>query len=395
MEVHVRRQVDPDGGRRQGAEPSEAEAALLLSAAPRFGAVRVRKAVDAFGSARAALAAPRGDVREATGRDLVILPELRARVRAWLAASDGIGIDVVAYADPGFPPALQTLHDPPPALFVRGRLPRALMGPWDGLKALAIVGTRDPTSRARRFAADLGQELAQSGIVVVSGLAIGIDGAAHEGALEATDGAPPVAVLAGGLDEVRPARHAGLAARIVAAGGALVSEDPPGAPAYGHRFVARNRIVSGLSRGVLVVEAGARSGALHTADFALDQGRAVFAVPDHPTATRALGNLQLLASGAKMVLRASDVTDELGWASMRRTDFPPVRYLGLLLAIADRAPCRAEAVPGDPVENLIRIAELEIEGFVVRDGTGRIRPSLEGRAAVERAGQRSPLGSSA
>lgn len=360
---------------------------LVLRELPGVGPVRIREAIERYESAVAALEAVSlgraEDVIAAVSRTAVE----RATVRAdgILAACRRHGIRPLAATDPEFPEPLRKISDPPALLFMRGTWPEEMSAPWTSLHTVAVVGTRDPSARARRFAEDVGRELAATGVVVVSGLARGIDGAAHEGALAARN-SPVVAVLAGGLEVVRPAVHTRLAERILAAGGALISEDPPESVAYGHRFVARNRIVSGLSRGVVVVEAGSRSGALHTADFALEEGRTVFTVPDHPAASRARGNFALLRDGAVPIASAEDVLRHFGWTSdhVRLDATLADADLDLLRAVADRAPCTIDALRGDALRTAVDLTRLEIDGWVERDSGSRYLPSASGRRLLMR-----------
>ena len=171
--------------------------------------------------------------------------------------------------------------------------------PW-----VAVVGTRGPDERSKRAAYGLGRDLAGAGAVVVSGLAWGIDGQAHRGAVET---GVTVAVLGHGIDGVSPVGHQGLARRILAAGGAMVSEYGPGEPAFGYRFVERNRIISGLARTVVVVQAPVRSGALATADFGLDQGRDVVVHAEGLEGDRGAGTRNLARQGAPIIFGAADV----------------------------------------------------------------------------------------
>jgi len=200
--------------------------------------------------------------------------------------------------DEGFPAALAEVADPPWALWTRGA-PLALDRRWT-----AVVGTRVPSEDAKAAALGLGRDFAAAGVVVVSGLARGIDGQAHRGALE--EGLT-VAVLGCGVDQVSPPGHQGPARRLLAAGGTLVSEYGPGEPPFGYRFVERNRIISGLSRSVVVVQAPARSGALLTADFALDQGRDVVVHRVGLAGERGAGTRHLALQGAPVVASAGDV----------------------------------------------------------------------------------------
>jgi DNA processing protein len=224
--------------------------------------------------------------------------ELRRRCDSDLRALEQPGLMWVHRASSEFPAALAEIADPPWALWVRGET-LALDRSW-----AAVVGTRQPDERAKRAAFALGRGLAASGAVVVSGLARGIDGQAHRGAIET---GLTVAVLGHGIDAVAPSSHRNLARRVLAAGGALVSEYGPGEPAFGYRFIERNRLISGLARSVVVVQAPARSGALATADFALDQGRDVFVHRDGLEGERGVGTRNLALQGAAVIGGADDV----------------------------------------------------------------------------------------
>ena len=206
---------------------------------------------------------------------------------------------------PAFPPLLRAIHDPPAELFLRGS------GSEDVLShpTVSIVGARACSSYGRSVARSLARELAAAGVVVISGMARGIDGEAHRGALDA-DGVT-IAVLGCGIDRDYPAAHAELARR-VADGGLLVSEYAPGVEPAPWRFPARNRIIAGLSRATVVVEARERSGALITADFALEEGRDVLAVPGEITSALSAGTNALIALGATPVTRANDVLELFG-----------------------------------------------------------------------------------
>jgi DNA processing protein len=206
--------------------------------------------------------------------------------------------------DSAYPQLLRELHDPPSVLHVRGEESRLLAEP-----SVAIVGARSCSSYGAQVARELARELTRAGIVVVSGLARGIDGEAHRGALEA--GGATVAVLGCGIDRDYPAAHASLARRITETG-LIVSEYPPGTEPAPWRFPARNRIIAGLSRATVVVEARERSGALITADFALELGREVFAVPGEITAALSAGTNHLIRQGAAPLLSPDDVLGALG-----------------------------------------------------------------------------------
>jgi DNA processing protein len=227
-----------------------------------------------------------GAIREVSGgvsaaaarslRDADAVAAAHARAVATLAKAEETGTRLVSVYDEGYPRLLASIPDPPPVLFVRGRLPE------DATKCVAVIGTRKPTEWGREQTRLFVREAASNGWTVVSGLALGIDTEAHEAAVAA--GAPTVAVLGGGLDRISPAQNRALAESIVASGGALVSEQPFGVTASKATLVQRNRITSGLSSAIVLVESGLTGGSMQTVRFAVLQGRRVFAaVPDDPS----------------------------------------------------------------------------------------------------------------
>jgi DNA processing protein len=228
----------------------------------------------------------------------------RQQARAALATATTSGLTLLAYHDPDYPRLLWQIPDPPIGLWVRGD-PAALLSP-----AIAVVGARDATPAGLDAARRIGRDIAEAGLTVVSGLARGIDAAAHAGALEA--GGTTIAVVGCGADVVYPSGHVGLAANVAAAG-AIVSEFPPGTPPLPWHFPLRNRIISGLSRGVVVVEASERSGSLITARAALEQGREVLAVPGGIASGRHRGCHRLIKDGARLVETVEDVLEQVGW----------------------------------------------------------------------------------
>jgi DNA processing protein len=264
------------------------------------------------------------------------------------------------------PPLLRAIHDPPSKLYVRGHGDVALLS----RPAVAIVGARACSPYGAQVARLLGRELAAAGVVVVSGLARGVDGEAHKGALETAG--HTVAVLGCGIDRDYPAVHAGLALRI-AERSLLVSEYEPGVEPAPWRFPARNRIVAGLCAGAIVVEARERSGALITADFALEEGREVFAVPGEITSALSAGTNALLRLGATPLTSAADVLESLGIAVPA-----PVRpVVGEIAAsLLERLPAsidelvRASALTAGEVA--AALAELQIAG-VAAEGDGLYR----------------------
>jgi DNA processing protein len=279
--------------------------------------------------------------------------------------ADGVsGIRLVARQDADYPAWLGRIYDPPPVLWARGRLVAG-----EGERAVAIVGARAATRVGLAFARLLAADLAAAGLTIVSGLARGIDTAAHQGALEA--GGRTVAVLGSGLDRVYPAENAGLA-RAIARDGAVVSEFPPGTEPWKGNFPRRNRTIAGWARAVVVVEAGEKSGALLTARAALDEGRDVMAVPAHPTLLSAAGTNALLRDGAALVRDAGDVLSELGLAKAaarapacaRERDDPLLAALrrGVPTSVEEIAARCARPLP----ELLAQLSELELSGRLRR-----------------------------
>jgi DNA processing protein len=270
---------------------------------------RLRKALlDHFGTASAVLAAAPSDLRsvpgmgaELTRRIAVARDDIDVQAELDLCAANSITI--VADDDPDYPRSLLEIHDPPGILFVRGQIL-----PQDAL-AIAIVGSRHATQYGKAQAERLAGSLARAGITIVSGLARGIDAAAHRGALAA--GGRTLAVLGSGVLNLYPPEHVELADEVIAQG-AVISEAPPRSPPLSGAFPQRNRIISGLSLGVLVVEASTHSGALITARHAMEQGREVYAVPGRVDNRMAQGCHRLLRDGAKLVETADDVLEELG-----------------------------------------------------------------------------------
>jgi DNA processing protein len=259
-------------------------------------------ALAAFAAATGAhLVAEPGSVRYARFRrefdEGVYLAELRAKGLRWIARSSS-----------AFPRALAAIFDPPPGLFMRGDAERELLE----RPAVAVVGARACSSYGAGVARMLGRELAAAGLVVVSGLARGVDGEAHRGALEG--GGTTIAVLGCGIDRIYPAAHAELARRI-SARGLIVSEYAPGVEPAPWRFPARNRVIAGLAAATVVVEARERSGALITADLALEEGREVFAVPGEITSALSAGTNALLRIGATALTSAADVLETFGLRS--------------------------------------------------------------------------------
>ncbi|MFA5026918.1 MAG: DNA-processing protein DprA [Candidatus Methylomirabilota bacterium] len=297
-----------EGGLRQGAEQlTEREARWALGLVPRLGGVALAGLLESLGSARAVWSAPAErlmatpGVTRATAAAILAFPCVD-RLREDAQRTAEAGLDALVWGDAAYPELLARIHSPPPILYLRGRLL-----PTDA-KAVALVGARRSTAYGEGVAREMAGELARRGVTIVSGLARGIDAAAHRGALEA--GGRTLAVLGSGLDTIYPPEHRAMAEEIAGAGG-LLSEFPIGTPPLRLNFPRRNRIISGLSLGVVVVEAGVASGALITAHHALEQGREVFAVPGRVHARYSEGCHRLIKAGAALVDCWEDVLAEL------------------------------------------------------------------------------------
>lgn len=305
-------------------DPSRLMDALRLALVPGVGPLLGKALLDHFGS-------PKG-VLEATNRQLLAVDGVGSKLAALVAAArdsgdaeqefalcQAQGVAVVPRGEPDYPAPLDRIPDPPGVLYIKGSLT-----PRDEL-AIAVVGSRRSTPYGLRVAERLGGSLARTGFTVVSGLARGIDAAAHRGALAA--GGRTIAVLANGLDSVYPPEHADLAQQLVGSG-ALVSESPMRRKPLAAFFTQRNRIISGLALGVLVVEATPRSGSLSTARHAVEQNREVFAVPGPIDSLSSRGCHRLLKDGARLVETVEDVLEGLGplVAEIKAApDSPPIR----------------------------------------------------------------------
>ena len=292
---------------------SQAErfARLRLARADRVGPVSFRQLLERFGSAERALDALPDLVRKGGGHGYTLPPV--ERIEQEVAAGERAGAALLVLGDEAYPPMLAAVDPPPPLLWTRGDV---------GLlsrEAVGVVGARIASAGGQRIARGLAQQLGQAGYVVVSGLARGIDAAAHAGSLETGT----VAVLGGGVDDVYPSENAGLYDQI-AERGCAVSESPMGARAQARDFPRRNRIISGLSRGVIVVEAELRSGSLITARLANEQGRDVFAVPGSPLDPRSKGPNELLRQGAILCEGIDDV--RRAFETLRTLAEPPADH---------------------------------------------------------------------
>ena len=342
---------------------------LRLHLTPGLGRVGLLRLGEAFGSPQGALAASPAAWRERAGvREALqgaLLAEDSREVTAAGELLETLGVRIVALGDPDYPALLSTIHDPPALLYLRGTLPSG--------ETLAVVGARRASTAGMRFTAELCRELAARDLTVVSGLARGIDSAAHQGALDG--GGLTLGVLGCGIDLVYPPESSKLFKRLLETG-AIVSEYPPGTPPLPGHFPGRNRIISGLSRGVLVVEAAEESGSLITVEFALEQGREVFAVPGPVQGATSSGVNRLLKEGATLVTGIDDILQVL-WparpgratreAEERLSRQLPPQALRIFQKLGDE-PLHIDELAGKcgltPMELSTILLDLELEGGV-------------------------------
>ncbi len=351
-------------------ERGELAAWLRLTLTPTVGNLTARSLLAAFGLPEAIFRQSEDALQQvvsaAQAKALLSEPAgLEALTDAtcqWLqAAPPDQSRCVLTLADARYPPGLLAIEDPPPMLYAMGQVPEA----WP--VGIAIVGSRNPTPQGLTNARQFSRSLAQAGLTVVSGLALGVDGAAHEGALdEAVAGQlATIAVVGTGLDRVYPKRHLELAHRICLRG-AIVSEHPLGTPPVAANFPRRNRIISALSQGTLVVEAALQSGSLITARMAAEQGREVFAIPGSIHSTQSRGCHLLIKQGAKLVESAQDILEELPMPDGRKL----TASRAAVKALAGAAEGGAAA---DPPEDELLIAlgfdPVSLDALIARTGT--------------------------
>ena len=368
---------------------AELEAWLRLTLTPGVGNDAARRLLAAFGLPQAifdqSAAALRQLLTPAQASALAQVPDaLPAQLQAtldWLgAAEDGIPRRVVTLGDAAYPASLLAIEDPPCLLYAMGQVPGAMpvdTAPDWPARALAMVGSRNPTPQGAQNARQFARALAASGVTVVSGLALGIDGAAHEGALEgARDGLATMAVVGTGINRVYPRQHRELAHRI-AARGVIVSEYPLGTPPLPPNFPKRNRLIAAFSQGTLVVEAALQSGSLITARLTGEQGKEVFAIPGSIHSPQSRGCHALIRQGAKLVETAQDVLEELRWPGAVALAAPPSAAPAApapdpdgLLAALGADPVSLDALQArtglDTPTLQARLLELELDGLVGR-----------------------------
>lgn len=298
----------PDGGYSLSTRDKETGLGwLALARVKGLGCASFKRLAEHFGDPTKAFSASPGELAEVPGLDRDAAHGLAsfsdwAEVRKELKRALATGARLVPFGASDYPARLRTIADPPPVLYVRGEMRE------EDSKAVAIVGSRSASNYGIRITQELGRGLASLGFTIISGMARGIDGAAHEAALAA--GGRTLAVLGCGVDVVYPPEHEGLYENICR-NGAIVSELPIGTPPFSFNFPGRNRLISGLALGVVVVEATEKSGSLITAGLALEQGREVFAVPGEAGASRSRGTHRLIRQGAKLVEGVKDVVEEI------------------------------------------------------------------------------------
>jgi DNA processing protein len=336
-----------------------------------IGAVRMKQLVEAFGSAEHAWRASSLEL-QMHGLPARLCERLEAvrssdlLERCWERIQEQ-GIQVLTWEDDGYPSRLREIDQPPPVLYVRGELL-----PEDDF-AVAIVGTRRITPYGRQVTEEISAFLASQGLTIVSGLARGVDGVAHQAALRA--GGRTIAVLGSGVDQVYPPEHRGLAEQIIEHG-ALLSDYPPGTPPEASNFPPRNRIISGLSQAVIVTEAGENSGALLTAGFAAQQGREVFAIPGSIFAGQSRGCNRLIQQGAQLLLDAADLIPALRLQRVNeqktaRRAFPSDEIEGAILNMLTE-PTHIDEISrklGLPIEKIsATLVLMELKGMVRQAG---------------------------
>lgn len=350
--------------------------AAALPGLPRLGARRIRALVEHFGTAER--------LWKCTAEELAaarLLPERLAGefldyrrktdpadVEAELRKRD---IHVATWRDETYPPLLKETANPPAVLFYRGEAPV-----WS--RTVAIVGARKATAYGVNAASHLAEALAKEGVTVISGGARGVDTASHTGCL--SGGAPTAAVLACGLDVTYPPENRNLFRRICEAGGAILSEYPLGTPPLGRQFPARNRIIAGMCRAVVVTEAAERSGSLITADFALEEGRDVFAVPGSIWSPMSRGTHKLIRNGAICCTGAEDILSEYGWGAPAEEEKSPARQLTLEEEMVYRFCCMGETVSAESLlaqsglsmtKLTMILLSLTMKGYITEEGPGR------------------------
>ncbi len=298
----------------------ETHAMLALEFTPGLGPVRIKTLLERFTDAQTVLETNLAKLRDVPGLDAKSIAGIgssisRERATTEIERATKLEVQILASSSLGYPAALKAIYDPPPVLWVRGAMTalEELVGVTP--RAIGIVGTRKCSPHARAFTAKLARELAQAGVIVISGLARGIDTEAHRSSVEA--GGTSIAVLGSGVDHIYPSENTTLASSLT-----LVSAYPIGTRPAAHNFPARNRIIAGLSSGTVVIEGDLDSGSLITAVAALEAGRTVFAVPGRPGESNSKGPNRLIKDGAVLIESVTDVLEEMRWGSGMTAPLP-------------------------------------------------------------------------
>jgi len=347
---------------------------LALGRIRGVGGVSFKKITARFADPAAVFRASAAELAEIEGLHREVIHSIAnfndwAEIDKEIQRARAAGIKMIPFSDAAYPASLRVIADPPPLLYVKGELRD------NDSKAIAIVGSRSASDYGRRIARDLARGLASFGFTVVSGMARGIDGMAHESALQA--GGRTLAVLGSGVDRAYPPEHEMLYRRI-SDSGAVISELPMGARPIAFNFPARNRLISGLSLGVVVVEATEKSGSLITASLAAEQGREVFAVPGEAGASRSRGSHRLIRQGAKLVETVEDIIEEIAPQLSRRGDAAPASVRSLpensgpaarqIFALLKETSLQVDQVieqSGLPAPQVLQVLlDLELQGFV-------------------------------
>lgn len=348
---------------------------LALGRIRGVGGVSFKKITARFADPAAVFRASAAELAEIEGLHRELIDSIAnfndwAEIDKEIQRARAAGIQMIPFSDAAYPGSLRAIADPPPLLYVKGELRD------NDSKAIAIVGSRSASDYGRRIARDLARGLASFGFTVVSGMARGIDGMAHESALQA--GGRTLAVLGSGVDRAYPPEHEMLYRRI-SENGAVISELPMGARPIAFNFPARNRLISGLSLGVVVVEATEKSGSLITASLAAEQGREVFAVPGEAGASRSRGSHRLIRQGAKLVETVEDIIEEIApQLSRRNGDAAPASARSLpensgpaarqIFALLKETSLQVDQVieqSGLPAPQVLQVLlDLELQGFV-------------------------------
>lgn len=335
-----------------------------IAAFPKINGITWRKIIAYFPSLKDAWEARTSELAEAGVKDKILeaFLDYRSRINPGEVFDrlNKLGIHLVSLMEEDYPKNLKEIYNPPFVLYVRGKLTKE-----DEL-SIAVIGSRRATDYGKRATYDISEGVAKAGVTIISGLALGLDAIAHEAALKVNG--RTIAVLANGLDQIRPMTNFNLGKRILESGGAIISEQPVGMPSYKQNFPARNRIISGLSCGVLVTEAGEKSGTLHTANFAIEQNRQVYAVPGPIYNPNSAGPNMLIKMGAKPVSTAVDILEDFGIENERKRPIPENDNERLIFKILENEAKQIDTITKECQKEAAEVSQIltmmEIKGKV-------------------------------